>query len=313
MFGGGDPFGNPFENMHRQMRQMDNLMNVMLGDAFDMLNDMGMPRHPMLTDNRRAQQPFGNMMMSPFGGFGGFGGFGAPLLGGMMGQMQNFQERAMHDPNSVVVSESTMITFDGNGQPKVTQSSTRKAGNVKETRRTFRDGEQEELAVGHSIGDRTHIIEKKRDKAGRIRQNQKFINMNEDEAEDFNERFKSEARNNLGGFLGQKERRNHNAIENGKGNYAGNTRGRGGTSTSAYYNNAGETSAPIITVPDDDEDEESESKSAHRRNHNDDDIIYLNSRRTGPTIQEIVDDDEAEGANIKRRKQGRGLFGKFKG
>lgn len=59
----------------------------MLGDAFDMLNDMGMPRHPMLTDNRRAQQPFGNMMMSPFGGFGGFGGFGAPLLGGMMGQM----------------------------------------------------------------------------------------------------------------------------------------------------------------------------------------------------------------------------------
>jgi hypothetical protein len=41
----------------------------------------------------------------------------------------------MQDPNTVVLSESTMISYDGNGQPKVVQSSTRKAGDVKETRK----------------------------------------------------------------------------------------------------------------------------------------------------------------------------------
>lgn len=104
----------------------------------------------------------------------------------------------MHDPNSVVVSESTMISFDPNGQPKVVQASTRKAGNVKETRRyenillnnlskifskfrTLRDGEREEVSIGHSIGDKTHIVEKKRDKSGKVRQQQKFINMHEGE------------------------------------------------------------------------------------------------------------------------------------
>lgn len=319
MFGGGGPFGNPFENMHRQMRQMDNMMNAMLGDAFDMLDGMGMPRHPMLTDNSthrpsQQQHPFDNMMMSPFGGFGGFGGFGAPLFGGMIGQMQNLQERAMHDPNSVVVSESTMISFDPNGQPKVVQASTRKAGNVKETRRTLRDGEREEVSIGHSIGDKTHIVEKKRDKSGKVRQQQKFINMHEGEARDFNEQFKSQARSNLNGIYSGQKIYNHNAIENGRGSYS---RGRDNTSTSAYQHNANQTSAPTITVPDDDEDEEQTSEFRGGRNgrHEDDDIIYLDSRRGGgPTIQEIVDnDDETESANPKRRKHGKGLFGKFMG
>lgn len=40
----------------------------------------------------------------------------------------------MNDPNSFVFQESTMISYDGNGQPKIVQSSTRKAGDVKETR-----------------------------------------------------------------------------------------------------------------------------------------------------------------------------------
>lgn len=309
MFGGGGPFGNPFENMHRQMRQMDNMMNAMLGDAFNMLDGMEMPHHPMLTNDathRRVQQhPFDNMMMSPFGGFGGFG---PPLFGGMFGQMQNLQERAMHDPNSVIVSESTMISFDPSGQPKVVQSSTRKAGNVKETRRTVRDGEKQEVAIGHSIGDKTHIVEKKRDKSGKVRQQQKFINMHEDEARDFNEQFKSQARNNLNGIYTGQNHYNQNAIENGRGIYS---HGRDNKSTSGYHQNASETSAPIITVPDDDDEEEPNGSRRGRRG--DDDIIYLDSRRSGgPTIQEIVEDDETD-ANPKRRKHGKGLFGKFMG
>lgn len=79
--------------MHRQMRQMDNMMNTMLGDAWDMLSGFGpmgpsFPQHPMLADDpsrhrTRPQRTNDNMMMSPFGGFG----FGGPLFGGMMQQM----------------------------------------------------------------------------------------------------------------------------------------------------------------------------------------------------------------------------------
>lgn len=331
MFGGGgnDPFGNPFEHMHRQMRQMDNMMNVMLGDAFNMLNNfgMGVPRHPMLMDNGfghhappngRHQRTNGgghhdmNMMMSPFGGFS-FGG-------GFIHQLHNVHERAMQDPNTVVLSESTMISYDGNGQPKVVQSSTRKAGDVKETRKALRDGEHEEVTIGHSIGNKTHLVEKKRDKDGRVRQQQKFVNLREEEAHDFNERFKRQARDNLTGIFGGKAQNGRNAIDNGNGGRGGGGRramGNGGgqpagvgTSSSGYQR----SNEPIITIPDDEEDEKSNRRGPNGRRYDDDDddididVVYSN-RGTGPTIQEIVD-HEADNANPKRRK---GVFGKFLG
>ncbi|KAL3077168.1 hypothetical protein niasHS_013157 [Heterodera schachtii] len=313
--GGGDPFRNPFDQMHQQMRQMDNMMNSMLGDAWDMLNGFGMmgppfPNHPMLTDglNRqnqalRRQQPpqhhFGpDMMMSPFGGFG--------IFGGMMQQMQNMHNHAISDPNSVVFSESTMVSYDGNGQPKVVQHSTRKAGDVKETRNALRDGVREEMTVGHSIGDRSHVIEKKRDKDGKVRQQQKFFNLAEDEAEDFNRQFQTRARENMGGLFGGRDYR-QNAIENGKHRNGGRRNG-----TSAYQQRtSGNSATPIITVPDEDEEEEMNRRTRANRNgggRHDEDIVYSNSG-VGPTIQEI-DDDEADSANPKRRK---GVFGKFLG
>lgn len=46
-----------------------------------------------------------------------------------------FKSNGMNDPNSMVMSQSTMITYDGSGAPKVVQSSLRKAGDVQETRR----------------------------------------------------------------------------------------------------------------------------------------------------------------------------------
>ena len=85
----------------------------------------------------------------------------------------------MTSPSSHVFTQSTMISYDGSGQPKVVQNSVRKTGDVKETRKTVRDGEREEMTVGHAIGDREHIIEKKRDKDGRIRKNQRFVNLDE--------------------------------------------------------------------------------------------------------------------------------------
>lgn len=42
--------------------------------------------------------------------------------------------------------------------------------------------EDEEISVGHAIGDRAHVIEKKRDKDGRMRSQQRFINLDEGSA-----------------------------------------------------------------------------------------------------------------------------------
>nr|CAD2167812.1 unnamed protein product [Meloidogyne enterolobii] len=302
--GGGDPFGNPFDHIHRQMRQMDNMMNSMLGDAFNMLNGFGngMPHHPMLTDDEDFTSPhrnFNNQMMNPFGGFG----FGGSMLGGMMSQMQNMHNAALNDPNSFVMSQSTMVSFDGNGPPKYVQSSTRKAGNVSETRRALRDGEREEVSIGHNIGDKSHIVEKKRDKDGKFRSQQKFVNMEEAEARDFNERFKTQARENLNGiaglFGGHNTHRNQ-AIENGK-------RGR---DSRKYLHNTGETSAPIITIPDDEEEQQRGRHYRNGRGGRHEDVIYSNNG-IGPTIQEIDDNEgESSNANPKRRK---GVFGKFLG
>lgn len=51
-------------------------------------------------------------------------------------QFQNtLQDAAMNDPNSHVYTHSTVMSFGPDGQPKVVEHSSRKAGDVKETRR----------------------------------------------------------------------------------------------------------------------------------------------------------------------------------
>jgi hypothetical protein len=312
---GGDPFGNPFEQMHRQMRQMDNMMNAMMQDSFGGFFGMPQQRFPqqqMIDDGRNAgRQRGGNgavqqrrdlnddMMMSPFGNFG----FGGGLFGGLMSQMNNLQEHAMNDPNAVVFTQSTMISHDGTGAPRVVQSSTRKAGEVKETRRQVKHGyEDEEITVGHSIGDRTHVIEKKRDKDGRMRSQQKFINLDSDEAERFNEEFKSRAAEGLG-VSGRRSGSRQQAIENG----SKHRRGGGGTSGRA----GGESSAsngPIVEIPDDDDDEIVEIPVGRKnRSNGRGSDRYYSSTNGGPTIREISE-EEADMSVPKRRK---GLLGKF--
>ncbi|VDM62150.1 unnamed protein product, partial [Angiostrongylus costaricensis] len=102
----------------------------------------------------------------PFDPFRGFGGLFSAMV-------------TMSDPRSHVYSQSTMVSFGSDGQPRVVENSLRKSGDVKETRRRVRDGAREELAIGHTIGDRTHIIEKKRDKDGKVRRQQRFVNLDE--------------------------------------------------------------------------------------------------------------------------------------
>ena len=45
--------------------------------------------------------------------------------------------------------------------------------------RRVRDHDIEEMEIGHTIGNRKHFIEKKRDKDGIIRSQQRFVNIDE--------------------------------------------------------------------------------------------------------------------------------------
>jgi hypothetical protein len=306
---GGDPF-DPFNHMRRQMDAMDrmmndpfggmmgmnNMMNQMLGSTFGHQPMIGFdPRHPHAHHSHHQQAPPRSsgrhrdpMAMDLFDGFGGFG-FG----GGLMRVI----DHANNDPNSMVFSQSTMITMNPDGTQRVISNSTRKAGDVKETRHAVRDGEQERIAVGHHIGDKTHLIEKKRDKDGKFRQQHKFINLDQDEADRFNHEFKTRASRNMSGiFGGGRYEPDRHAIEGARssGSRSSNVR-------SSEPKQSG-SSAPIITIPDDEEEEIPRSSRPSRHNS------YLRASGSGPTIREISDEEAAADERSKRRK---GTFGKF--
>ncbi|VBB29894.1 unnamed protein product [Acanthocheilonema viteae] len=222
---------------------------------------------------------------------------------GIMRQMENVQAQAMNDPNSHVFSHSTMISFDGRngGQPRVIEKSIRKTGDVKETRHAIRTGEDgvgDKLTIGHTIGDRSHVIEKKRDRDGRIRERQSFVNLSQDEAEAFDREFASRARRNLMGSRSDGHRTR--AIEGG-------TRYGGTTSNSRnYVPRIGGTSAPIITLPDEEDDSDVMAEEDYGRGKRSNSRFASGSG--GPVIREVTDDDEDGSNNHKRRK---GFFGRL--
>jgi hypothetical protein len=81
--------------------------------------------------------------------------------------------------------------------------SVRKTGDVKETRRSVRDSMrgEERMSIGHHIGDRGHVIEKRRDRntGGRIVEQQEFIGLKEDEAHQFDKEWKHATRRAMSG------------------------------------------------------------------------------------------------------------------
>lgn len=70
---------------------------------------------------------------------------------------------------------------DGRMQYYESNDTVRKAGDVKEVRKSVRDTSKgvEKMTIGHHIGDRAHIIEKKRDKSGQIVEDQKYVGIKE--------------------------------------------------------------------------------------------------------------------------------------
>ncbi|CAJ0932018.1 unnamed protein product, partial [Mesorhabditis belari] len=300
MFGGEDPFAM-FGHMRRQMHMMDQMMDSMM-DPFGMMGG-GHPRiSPFsMIDNGQSSHQVRPRMMHPHQLAHPFGGLG---FGGLFGAMNQMQHHAASDPHSHMYSHSTVMTFGPDGQQRVVEHTTSKAGDVRETRRRVRDGEKDEMAIGHSIGDRTHIIEKKRDKDGNVRSQQKFINLGEEEAMEFDREYQTRARNNV--YRSKTDPAARNAIENGAHHGSTSRYGRysdGAGNSRASDVGASRTNAPIVTLPEE-EDDIQEIPNPHAPTSS---TSRGSGGGAGPIIREISE-EEAESSVSKRRKNSTGRF-----
>lgn len=80
-----------------------------------------------------------------------------------------------NNPNAHVYSSSTVMSYSntGNGAPKVYQATTstkQLPGGIKETRRAVKDSTQgiEKVSIGHHIGDKSHVIERHKQRDGQM-------------------------------------------------------------------------------------------------------------------------------------------------
>ncbi|XP_077255323.1 myeloid leukemia factor isoform X2 [Temnothorax americanus] len=174
-------------SMHNTMRQMNNMMNSMFPDPFDMMG-------------QNALMPYGrglpnNMPVALFDP--NFGRFGFNNMATSNGNCHSF------------MSQSVMTMSSGpDGRPQVyqeTMSTTTAPGGIKETKKTVSDSRTgtRKLAIGHHIGERAHILERERNlRNGDEEERQEFINLDEEEAESFNREWQSRTRRVAGAIEG---------------------------------------------------------------------------------------------------------------
>ncbi|XP_068617651.1 myeloid leukemia factor isoform X2 [Battus philenor] len=178
----GDVEDDPFFGSHmRHMRQMNNMMNSLFSDPFSMLGGAG-PLAITGAGHGTSLMPFMPQMPSLNRLF--TGNFG---LDGHMGASSSF-------------SSSTIVMSSGpNGKPQViSSSSSTKIGpnGIKETRKTLQDSRTgtKKMSIGHHIGERAHLIEREQNYySGEAEERQEFINIEEEEAEDFDREFQTRA------------------------------------------------------------------------------------------------------------------------
>ncbi|KAB5535543.1 hypothetical protein PHYPO_G00118890 [Pangasianodon hypophthalmus] len=122
------------------------------------------------------------------------------MIAGMRNRMEDMHrnfENVQSDSDTHAFSSSSVMTYSkvGDEPAKVFQASTQTRcapGGIKETRRTLRDTDSgvEKMSIGHHINDRGHVIEKKHNKkTGEREFNQDFQNMDETEAQTFDEEW----------------------------------------------------------------------------------------------------------------------------
>ncbi|KYB26117.1 myeloid leukemia factor isoform X3 [Tribolium castaneum] len=174
----GDIEEDPFFGSHmNMMRQMNTMMNSFFSDPFSMGFGDFDRGHRM----SNSLMPFSMPIMPNFN----------RLLSGSLDSLG-----AHSYSSSTVVSMSSGP--DGRPQVYKATSSTRTApGGIKETQKTVTDTRSgtKKMAIGHHIGERAHIIEKEQNMhTGDREERQDFINLDEEEAEDFNKEWETKTR-----------------------------------------------------------------------------------------------------------------------
>jgi myeloid leukemia factor 1 len=222
---------NHMNAMNMQMRSMNRLMNSFMPDPFNMLGgfDTGFQS---------------NALMERGNGMGG-GLFGFPAMPNI-NRLLNADIGAGNGGTSF--SSSSVITMSSgpDGRPQIyqaSQSTKTGPGGVRETRKTVQDSLNgvKKMAIGHHIGERAHIIEKEHDlRSGQLEERQEFINLEEDEAEQFDREFVNRAS-------------------------GGMANGRSGTTAAIRSGPTGQREVLTIHEIDDDDDEVDDFQSSQNR------------------------------------------------
>ncbi|XP_073482197.1 myeloid leukemia factor 1 isoform X1 [Aquarana catesbeiana] len=187
-----DPFGrDPFFSItdgRSHGRRGQNPSQVALREDHRASSLSHMPSAPlpsMVSDIKDPFHSFDNMMAN---------------FRNRMTDMHKQFEGLSDNPNTHSFKSSSVMTYSKTGDEpaKVFQASsqTRQApGGIKETKKAIRDSETgvEQIAVGHHIKDRAHIIKQLQNKKTGDREfNQEFLNMDETEAPSFNSEWDRE-------------------------------------------------------------------------------------------------------------------------
>jgi myeloid leukemia factor 1 len=152
--------------------------------------------------SQRQADPFSMMLH-------GSGGFMNPMSMMMMDPFQSMQQAMMmaqngsNDPNGFSYCSSSVTTYttDEHGRPQVYQRSNEvKQGpdGLKETKSSLRDSRtgQQALEIGHHLRDKAHIKKKSRNVyTGEEEQTEDLVNLEEHEAEAFEQNWMQQARN----------------------------------------------------------------------------------------------------------------------
>ncbi|XP_055623337.1 myeloid leukemia factor [Toxorhynchites rutilus septentrionalis] len=181
---------------------------------FGMMGDL--EDDPIFGHHMRSMRQMNNMMNSlfadPFGMFGGgLDSFAPPSLTGVRGgsALMPFMSpnmnmnRLLNNDGTSFCQSSVFSMSSGPDGPQVYQatSSTRTGpGGVKETRKSVQDSRSgtKKMAIGHHIGERAHIIEREQNvRTGTQEERQDFINLDDEEAEEFDREFQTKARSSM--------------------------------------------------------------------------------------------------------------------
>ncbi|NXR65492.1 MLF1 factor, partial [Rhadina sibilatrix] len=196
---------DPFAAHHEHMRQMLRSFSEPLGrDPFPRLPEGRERAAPGRADGRARPDSQvalrGSRRDVDFGDpFSAMDRMMSNIRNSMLEMQRKFDDLSIQ-PDGHSFSSSSMMTYSkmGDEPPKVFQASsqTRTApGGVRETRKALKDSESglEKIAIGHHIQDRAHVVKKSRNaRTGDEEMNQEFINLDESEADTFDEEWQKE-------------------------------------------------------------------------------------------------------------------------